>query len=115
MTFFTDWTLTDPHYFYGRGALFGFVAATLFWKLLIPWLKHLTISEVKMYKLSRYWNRLAYLIIRIGQRMVWNQTKRNKDILTDELEKHLVSLGWKRWDCDKNIWLKPEIVKRQKT
>jgi len=37
-----------------------------------------------MYKLSRYWNRLAYLIIRIGQKMIWDQTKRNKDILTDD-------------------------------
>ena len=37
-----------------------------------------------MYKLSRYWNRLAYLIIRIGQRMTWDQTRKNKDILTDD-------------------------------
>jgi len=39
MPFFTDWSLTNPHYFYSRGALLGFVAATLFWKLLLPWLK----------------------------------------------------------------------------
>lgn len=30
-----------------------------------------------MYKLSRYWNRLAYLVIHIGRRMIWDQTGRN--------------------------------------
>jgi len=39
MTLFTDWTLTDPHYFWGRGILWGILAATLFWKHLIPWLQ----------------------------------------------------------------------------
>ena len=33
---FTDWTQTDPHYFYRRGALWGIVATTLFWKLAVP-------------------------------------------------------------------------------
>ena len=37
---FTDWTMTDPIYFYTRGALWGVVAATLFWTVLIPWLKN---------------------------------------------------------------------------
>jgi hypothetical protein len=35
-----------------------------------------------MYKLSRYWNRLAYLIIRIGRNLIWDQTGKNTDILT---------------------------------
>ena len=35
---FTDWTIIDPHYFYMRGALWGIVVATLFWKLFIPWI-----------------------------------------------------------------------------
>jgi len=36
---FTDWTIIDPHYFYMRGALWGIVATTLFWKLFIPWVQ----------------------------------------------------------------------------
>ena len=35
---FTDWTQTDPHYFYLRGVVWGLVAASMFWALLIPWL-----------------------------------------------------------------------------
>lgn len=35
---FTDWTTTDPHYFYWRGALYGVVVATLFWRVLVPWI-----------------------------------------------------------------------------
>ena len=36
---FTDWTMTDSHYFYIRGVIYGIVAATIFWKALIPWLQ----------------------------------------------------------------------------
>lgn len=36
---FTDWTLTDPHYFYIRGVIWGVVATTLFFTIFIPWLK----------------------------------------------------------------------------
>jgi len=39
-----------------------------------------------MYKLSRHWNRLAYFVLRIGQRMIWDQTGKNKDILEDVLD-----------------------------
>ena len=35
-----------------------------------------------MYKLSRYWNRLAYFVIRLGRKMIWDQTGKNTDILT---------------------------------
>ena len=35
---FTDWTTTDPHYLYWRGALYGVVVATLFWRVLVPWI-----------------------------------------------------------------------------
>ena len=35
-----------------------------------------------MYKLSRYWNRIAFLLIRTGRRMIWDRTGKNKDILT---------------------------------
>jgi hypothetical protein len=38
LTMFTDWTTTDPHYFYWRGALYGVVVATLFWRVLVPWI-----------------------------------------------------------------------------
>ena len=34
-----------------------------------------------MYRLSRYWNRLAYLIIHIGRGLIWDQTGKNIDIL----------------------------------
>jgi hypothetical protein len=40
---FTDWSMTDPHYFYRHGAMFGFVFATLLWLYFVPftrkWLK----------------------------------------------------------------------------
>ena len=34
-----------------------------------------------MYKFSRYWNRIAYLIIRTGHKMIWDYTGKNADIL----------------------------------
>jgi hypothetical protein len=34
---FTDWTMTDPHYFYWRGTLYGVVVASCFWRVLWPW------------------------------------------------------------------------------
>lgn len=37
------------------------------------------------FRLSRYWNRFAYLIIDVGKFLVWDYTKRNKDILEDTL------------------------------
>lgn len=40
--------------------------------------------EVIMYRLSRYWNRVAYLILRIGQKMIWDYTGKNKDLLTKD-------------------------------
>jgi len=35
----TDWTQIDPYYFYQRGAIFGFVAASLIWLLIMPSIK----------------------------------------------------------------------------
>ncbi len=35
----TDWTETDPHYFFARGALYGFVLATFLWLAAIPWVR----------------------------------------------------------------------------
>lgn len=37
-----------------------------------------------MYKLSRYWNRIAYFILRLGKRMVWDYTGKNKDLMEDD-------------------------------
>lgn len=34
-----------------------------------------------MYRISRYWNRLAYTIMHIGQKMVWDYTGMNHDLL----------------------------------
>ncbi len=36
---FTDWTSTDPHYFYLRGIVYGFVLATMLWLVVVPWAK----------------------------------------------------------------------------
>lgn len=36
-----------------------------------------------MYKFSRYWNRLAYFFIRLGQRMLWDYTGKNGYLLED--------------------------------
>ena len=36
---FTDWSQTDPHYFYVRGVILGAVFATLFWRVVLPWLR----------------------------------------------------------------------------
>ena len=37
-----------------------------------------------MYKFSRYWNRLAYYLIHLGHKMIWDQTGLNGKLLTDE-------------------------------
>ncbi len=36
-----------------------------------------------MFLISRYWNRFAYLFVDLGRLMIWDQTKRNSDILSD--------------------------------
>ena len=41
LTLFTDWSQADPRYFYVRGAIWGIVAASLYWKLFVPWVKSL--------------------------------------------------------------------------
>jgi len=41
------------------------------------------VQRKTMYKLSRYWNRLAYFFIHLGRRMIWDQTKKNADLLED--------------------------------
>ena len=35
-----------------------------------------------MYRLSRYWNRLAYFFIKMGRKMIWDQTGKNAYYLT---------------------------------
>ncbi len=39
-----------------------------------------------IWKISRYWNRLAYFVMGLGLRMVWDQTGLNQDILKDEID-----------------------------
>ena len=34
-----------------------------------------------MYYISKIWNRIAYLIMWIGSKMIWDYTKHNKDLL----------------------------------
>jgi len=41
------------------------------------------IKVLNLYKLSKYWNRIAYLVIFLGRKMIWDQTGRNTDILKD--------------------------------
>lgn len=36
-----------------------------------------------MFKLSRYWNRLAYFFIHLGRKMIWDYTGLNDDLLKD--------------------------------
>ena len=36
-----------------------------------------------MYKLSRYWNRLAYAIMKLGRKMIWDYTGKNGFLLDD--------------------------------
>ncbi len=38
-----------------------------------------------MYRISRLWNRLAYMVIRIGRHMIWDQTGRNADLLRKDI------------------------------
>lgn len=35
------------------------------------------------FRLSRYWNRLAYSIMYLGRRMIWDYTKHNDYLLDD--------------------------------
>lgn len=37
-----------------------------------------------MYKISRYWNRIAFFVIGIGFKMIWDITGMNADILEFE-------------------------------
>lgn len=37
-----------------------------------------------MYKISRYWNRIAFKIMRVGYKMIWDQTGMNADLLKFE-------------------------------
>jgi hypothetical protein len=37
---FTDWTMVDPHYFYFRGALWGFVVAMLLSHVVFPFIRN---------------------------------------------------------------------------
>lgn len=38
---------------------------------------------INQYKLSRYWNRLAFWVIRLGIKMIWDQTGMNADLIKD--------------------------------
>ena len=37
-----------------------------------------------MYRISRYWNRLAYAILHLGRWMIWDQTGKNAFLLGRE-------------------------------
>lgn len=36
-----------------------------------------------MYRLSKYWNRFAYLIIKLGIWLLWDYTGQNKDLVAN--------------------------------
>lgn len=36
-----------------------------------------------MYKLSRYWNRIAYFFIHLGRKLIWDYTGENGHLLGD--------------------------------
>ena len=45
-------------------------------------------EKLNKYWISRYWNRIAYLIIKTGWKMIWDYTGRNAQILIrDEFAK----------------------------
>ena len=44
---FTDWTATDPKYFYIRGVVYGMIAATLFWKWFLPIMQRIKKKSVR--------------------------------------------------------------------
>ena len=41
--------------------------------------------KLTMFNASRCWNRLAYWVINMGRKMVWDYTGRNEDILGEDL------------------------------
>jgi hypothetical protein len=34
-----------------------------------------------MFKISRYWNRVAFAVMHLGKAMIWDYTGSNKDII----------------------------------
>lgn len=38
----------------------------------------------RMWKISRYWNRIAYSILRIGQCLIWDYTGDNDYLLSND-------------------------------
>lgn len=52
------------------------------------------------YRLSRLWNRIPYAIMKIGRRMLWDSTGRNKDLLTGD---RVLSEYTEIVMCDKKI------------
>ena len=41
-----------------------------------------------MFKLSRYWNKLAFFVMRIGKKMIWDETGKNADILENVVDEY---------------------------
>ena len=38
---------------------------------------------MSLFKVSRYWNKVAFFVIELGQKMIWDYTGKNADILGD--------------------------------
>jgi len=39
---------------------------------------------MNMWRLSRYWNRVAYFFINLGRRMIWDYSGENADLLKED-------------------------------
>jgi hypothetical protein len=64
--------------------------------------------EGLMYRLSRYWNRIAYLFVHLGRRMIWDQTGRNSDLLGwDNISGDFASKYTEDIMCDRRKWSRP--------
>ncbi len=42
------------------------------------------VMGVILFWFSRYWNRIAYFVLRIGIKMIWDYTGKNKSLLTKD-------------------------------
>ena len=45
-----------------------------------------------MYHLSKFWNRMAFMLIHLGTRMLWDYTKLNREIIQADLDEGLTYL-----------------------
>lgn len=40
--------------------------------------------KIDLYRLSRWWNRIAYSFIHLGRFLIWDYTSKNDELLSDD-------------------------------